>query len=190
MYSKTINYLFRLLNSLSKKRRISLYKILPLAIITGLSDLLVLGLVSRLFAIVVQQENKPSIPFSNLITNDPITKLIILIIIYVIFNWIASFLRLFLRSYQEKLRAKIFIELSAKIQNNVFEQKYDFFLTENSQDISSKILLNISRVSDKFIRPLLSIVSGIFIVSFIFIAIVSFAKVTALYLIAGLVLGY
>ena len=190
MYSKTINYLIRLLNILSSKRKKSLYKIFPLAIITGLSDLLVLGLVSRLFAIVVQKENKPTIPFSDFITSDPISKLIILIFIYVIFNWLASFLRLYLRSYQEKLRAKIFIELSAKIQQNILEQKYDFFLTEKSEDISSKILLNISRVSDKFIRPMLSIVSGIFIVSFIFIAIISFAKITALYLIFGLVLGY
>jgi len=147
MYSKTINYLIRLLNILSSKRKKSLYKIFPLAIITGLSDLLVLGLVSRLFAIVVQKENKPTIPFSDFITSDPISKLIILIFIYVIFNWLASFLRLYLRSYQEKLRAKIFIELSAKIQQNILEQKYDFFLTEKSEDISSKILLNISRVS-------------------------------------------
>ena len=56
------------------------------------------------------------------------------------------------------------------------------FLTENSEDISSKILLNIARVSEKFVRPMLNIVSGIFIVSFIF-AILSFAKITALYLI-------
>ena len=96
MYSKTINLLVRLLKILSWKRKKSLLGILPLAVITGLSDLLVLGLVSRLFAIVVQKENKPSIPFSDLITTDPITKLFILIFIYISFNWLASFLRLYL----------------------------------------------------------------------------------------------
>ena len=80
--------------------------------------------------------------------------------------------------------------MSRKTQNNVLNQKYDFFLTENSEDISSKILLNIQRVSEKFVRPILQIVSGIFIVSFIFIAILSFAKITALYLIIRLVIGY
>lgn len=190
MYSKTINLLIRLFEILSIKRKKSLLGILPLAIVTGLSDLLVLGLVSRLFSIVVQKENKPSIPFSELISTDPITKLFILIFIYISFNWLASFLRLFLRSYQEKLRAKIFIELSRKTLNNVLNQEYDFFLTENSEDISSKILLNIARVSEKFVRPMLNIVSGIFIVSFIFFAILSFAKITALYLIIGLVIGY
>ena len=64
MNSKTINLLRRLLKVLSKDTKKSLYKIIPLAIVTGLSDVLVVGLVSRLFAIVVQKENKPSIPFS------------------------------------------------------------------------------------------------------------------------------
>ena len=64
------------------------------------------------------------------------------------------------------------------------------FPTEKSEDLSSKILLNISRVSEKLIRPILQMVSGLFIVVFIFIAILSFAKVTAFYLIIFLVIGY
>ncbi len=190
MYSHTLNLLTRLLKVLSKRRKRSLYKIIPLAIITGITDLIVLGLISRVFAIVVQKENKPSIPFSELISSDPFTKLIILICIYVAFTWLASFFRLFLRAYQEKLRAKIFIDLSEISQKNLFNQNYDFFLCNKSQDISSKILLNISRVSEKFVRPILQIISGFFIVSFIFIAILSFAKITAIYLIISLVSGY
>ena len=49
MYSKTLDLLKRLLNLLSSKRKKSLYKIIPLAIITGLSDVLVVAMVSRLF---------------------------------------------------------------------------------------------------------------------------------------------
>ena len=190
MYSKTIDLLKRVLNLLSEKRKKSLYKIIPLAIITGLSDVLVVGMVSRLFVIVIQKENRPSIPFSNLITNDPLTKLIILIFVYVAFNWLASFLRLSLRAFQERLRAKIFIDLSEIAQRNIFNQKYDFFLSDKSSNINSKILINISKVAEKFVRPILQIVSGFFIVSFIFIAILSFAKITAFYLIICLVIGY
>ena len=76
MYSKTIDLLKRVLNLLSSKRKKSLYKIIPLAIITGLSDVLVVAMVSRLFVIVIQKENRPSIPFTTLITDDPFTKLI------------------------------------------------------------------------------------------------------------------
>ncbi len=190
MYSETTNLLKRLLKILSKERKNSLYKIIPLSIITGLADVLVVGLVSRLFVIVVQKENRPSIPFSELISTDPFTKLIILVLIYIVFNWIASFLKLFLKSFQEKLKAAIFIDLSEKIQKKIFNQKYEFFLTDKSIDISTKILLNISRVSEKFIGPILEITSGIFIVLFIFIAIFSFARINAFILIISLVIGY
>ncbi len=190
MYSKTIELGFRLLKILPKKRKKSLIKLIPLAIITGISDVLVVGLVSRLFIVLIGKENRPSIPFSNLLSTDPFFKLVCLIAIYVILNWIASFLRLALRALQEKLRASIFIDLSQIAQKNIFNQKYDFFLSEKSEDISSKVVLNIQRVSEKFVRPLLQIFSGIFIVLFIFIAILSFAKAAAFYLIIFLIMGY
>ena len=190
MYSNTIKLVLRLLKILPKERKKSLYQIIPLAIITGLSDVLVVGLISRLFVILVGKENRPSIPFSTFFSTDPFFKLVILISFYISFNWIASFLRLTLRAFQEKLRAEIFIDLSQIAQKNIFNQKYDFFLTEKSEDIISKVVLNIQRVSEKFVRPILQIVSGFFIVLFIFIAIISFAKIAAFYLVLFLVLGY
>ena len=190
MYSITIKLFFRLIKLLSKERRKSLYQIVPLAIITGLCDVLVVGFVSRLFVILVGRENRPTIPYSELLTTDPFTKLLIIISIYIALNWIASFLKLYLRSFQERVRALIFIDLSQIAQKNIFSQKYDFFLTDKSVDISSKIVLNMQRVSEKIVRPILQIVSGSFIVLFIFIAILSFAKFAAFYLVVFLVLGY
>ncbi len=190
MSSKTINLVRRLFKALPRERKISLVSLLPIAIITGLADVLVVGLVSRLFTAVVGKENRPSIPFSNLITSDTFTKILWLIFIYIFLNWVASFLRLILRAYQERLRALIFLDLSKIAQQNILSQPYEFFLTDKSEDLSSKILLNISRVSEKLIRPILQMVSGLFIVTFIFIAVLNFAKVTAFYLIIFLVIGY
>ena len=190
MYSKTFELTKRLLKKLSKERRNSLLTLLPIAIVTGLTDLVVVALVSRVFTAVVGQENKPPIPFSNFITTDPIVKSLLLIIAYIVLNWFASFFRILLRAKQERLRASVFLDLSNIVQRNVLTQNYEFFLSEKSEDLTSKILLNISRVSEKLIRPILQIVSGIFIVSFIFIAILSFAKTSALYLMFSLVLSY
>ena len=83
MSSKTYRLVKRILKKLSSKTRRSLLTLLPIAIITGLIDLLVVALVSRVFTAVVGQENKPPIPFSDLITNDPLTKAILLISAYV-----------------------------------------------------------------------------------------------------------
>ncbi len=190
MSSKTIKLVRRILKKLSFQTRRSLFTLLPIAIFTGLIDLIVVALVSRVFTAVVGQENRPSIPFSDLITTDPIIKAILLILTYVILNWIASFSKIILRAKQEQLRATVFLELSNIAQQNVLTQNYEFFLTENSEDLSSKILLNISRVSEKLIRPILQMVSGLFIVIFIFIAIISFAKITALYLMISLLISY
>ena len=190
MSSETIRLVRRLLKKLSFKTRRSLLTLLPIAIVTGLIDLFVLALVSRVFTAVVGQENKPPIPFSDLITTDPLTKALLLISAYVLLNWLASFSKILLRAKQERLRASVFLELSNIAQKNVLTQNYEFFLTDDSEDLSSKILLNISRVSEKLIRPILQIVSGFFIIAFIFIAIVSFAKITALYLMISLVISY
>ncbi len=190
MYSLTINLFFRLIRILSKERRKSLYKIIPLAIIAGTCDVLVVGLVTRLFIILVGKENRPSIPFAEILTTNPFIKLVILISIYILFNWLASFLKLTLRAFQQKLTASIFLDLSELAQKKIFSQKYEFFLSENSEELSSKIVLNIQRVSEKFVRPILQIISGFFIVLFIFIAILSFAKLAAFYLIISLVIGY
>tara|TARA_B100001093_G_scaffold256916_1_gene245695 strand:- start:48341 stop:50161 length:1821 start_codon:yes stop_codon:yes gene_type:complete len=190
MSSETIRLVRRLLKKLSFKTRRSLLTLIPIAIITGFIDLVVVALVSRVFTAVVGQENKPPIPFSDLITTDPLTKALLLISAYVLLNWLASFSKILLRAKQERLRACVFLELSNIAQKNVLTQNYEFFITDNSEDLSSKILLNISRVSEKLIRPIFQIVSGFFIVAFIFIAILSFAKITALYLMISLVISY
>ncbi len=190
MASKTIDLLGRLFSVLSYKRKKSLFILFPIAIITGLADVMVVGLVTRLFTAVVGKENRPVIPFSDLISTDPFTKIIWLIVLYILFNWIASFMRLFLRAFQERVRTDIFLDLSRLAQKNIFCQKYEFFLTDQSKDITSKILLSMTRVSEKVIRSILQIISGLFIVTFIFLAILGFAKITAFYLILCLMIGY
>ena len=140
MQSKTLNLLKRLFSKLPRKRKISLISIFPIAIITGLTDVLVVGIVARLFSAVVGKENRPSIPFSEIVSTDPLIKILILIFIYILINWLASFLRLLLRGFQERLRAQIFIDLSEIAQHNILSQEYEFFLSQDSENLSSKIL--------------------------------------------------
>ena len=190
MQSETFNLINRLIFYLSSKTKRSLLFILPIALITGLADLIVIGFVSRLFTIVVGKANSPSLPFQEIIPQDPLEKTLWLIIFYISFNWIASFLRLILRGFQEYLRAKVFLELSQKVQKKILSQNYEYFLTDNFSDLSSKILLTLTRVSEKLIRPILQISTGLFISTFVFIAILTFSKFAAFYLIIFLVIGY
>ena len=123
MNSKTLELILRLFKSLTIKRKKSLLTLLPIAVITGISDVLVVALVSRLFTAVVGKENRPSIPISDFFPTDPFIKILLLIFFYIALNWIASFLRLALRAFQERLRASIFLDLTEIAQNNIFTQQ-------------------------------------------------------------------
>ena len=64
----------RLLRALPVKRRRSLLKLIPVAALTGLVDVMVVGIVSRLFTVFIGQPNQPPLPFQNFIPEEPKTK--------------------------------------------------------------------------------------------------------------------
>ena len=57
--SKTYKLLVRLFQTLPRKRKRSLFKLIPLAAVTGLVDVIVVGIVSRLFTAFIGHANKP-----------------------------------------------------------------------------------------------------------------------------------
>ncbi len=162
----------------------------PIAAITGLADVTVVALVSRVFNILVGQPNSPQLPFSEFFNQEPNTKIFILIAIYLGMNWIASFLRLYLKSSQEKLRINIWEDLILIAQKKIYKQEYEYFLQANTIDILNKVVINISRVSENFILPILHLISGVFVVSFICLAILSIAQISAIYLVSCLIVFY
>ncbi len=66
----------RLLKALPTRRRRSLLKLIPVAAFTGLVDVIVVGIVSRLFTVFIGQANQPPLPFQDFIPEDPKTKVI------------------------------------------------------------------------------------------------------------------
>ena len=188
--SKTYRLLVRLLKALPVRRRRSLLKLIPVAALTGLVDVIVVGLVSRLFTVFIGQPNQPPLPFQNFIPEDPKTKVISLVILYILMNWLASFSKLFLKAAQERLRVAIWRDLSELAQKKLLAQPYEFFLNKEKSDLSSKVLINISRVSEFLVRPILQISSGLFVITFICIAVLFIAKSIALYLIISLLIFY
>ena len=188
--SKTYHLLVRLLKAIPTKRRSSLIKLIPLSALTGLVDVLVVGIVSRLFTVFIGQPNQPPLPFQNLIPEDPKTKVVSLVIIYISMNWLASFSKLFLKAAQERLRVAIWRDLSELAQRKLLSQPYEFFLNKQKSDLSSKVLINISRVSELLVRPILQLSSGLCVISFLCIAVLFIAKSIALYLIISLLVFY
>tara|TARA_Y100001968_G_scaffold131911_1_gene120406 strand:- start:3424 stop:5223 length:1800 start_codon:yes stop_codon:yes gene_type:complete len=180
----------RFFHALPKERKRSLILLVPLAFLTGLADVAVVALVSRVFTLMSGGANNPSIPFSDLITNDPTWKIIYLIIIYVGMNWIASFLKLLLKANQIRLKAKIWRDLSNLAHKNILSQNYEYFLGKKTTDLSSTILINITRIAQGIVLPILELISGSVVIFLIFIALLKIAKSIALYVILSILICY
>ncbi len=188
--SKTYHLLRRLLKTLPRERHRALLLLMPLAILNGLVDLLVVALVSRLFTIIVGQANTPVLPFSEFIPNEPHLKVLGLVGIYIVINWVSASLKILLKSNQERIRTLIWFDLTKLAQKKLLLQNYEFFLGKSSIELCTKFLINIERVSLSLVLPLLQIVSGLFVVIFVCIAILAIAKSVAIYLLLSLFIFY
>ena len=188
--SKTLNYFIKIFSFLPKSRRKEFLALIPVALISGFSEVFVLAIVSRLFNFLSDQP-RDAVPFlSDLFDLEPKYKILILISGFIFFSWFSSFLKLYLRAKQLKLKATIWRELSELALKNLLSQEYEFFIENKNTDISASILVSINRVAENIVLPILKTVSGIFLILLISIAILVIAKINALILILGLLLSF
>ena len=188
--SETFYYFKKIFSFLPQERKKEFFALIPFALFAGISEVFVLAIVSRLFNFLSNQPRE-SIPFlSNIFNFDPKYKIILLIIGFIVISWISSIIKLYVRAKQLKLKANIWRDLSELALKNLLSQHYEFFIENKSTDLSAKVLLSIERVSEKIVLPILKTVSGLFLIISISIAVLTFAKLPALILILGLLLGF
>ena len=188
--SQTLRSLVRLLRALPARRKRSLLLLVPVAILSGVADLAVVALVARLFTVVVGQPNRPSVPWPDLVPEDPVAKVLTLVIAFIAASWIASLSKLFLRACQLRLKAAIWRDLSEMAQRKLLAQPYEFFLGNTSSNISTMVLINVARVADIVVLPVLQIVSGLFVVTLLSVGVLAVGKLLAVALIVSLIIGY
>ena len=188
--SQTFRSLVRLLRALPARRKRSLALLVPVAILSGVADLAVVALVARLFTVVVGAPNRPSLPWPALVPENPVSKVLILVMAFIAASWVASLTKLFLRACQLRLKASIWRDLSEMAQRKLLAQPYEFFLGHTGSNISTMVLINVARVADIVVLPVLQIVSGVFVVLLLSIGVLAVGKLLAVGLIVSLILGY
>ncbi len=188
--NQTFKSLVRLIQALPRQRKKALAGLIPVAIVAGLSDVLVVAAVSRLFTVVVGSENRPPLPFTELVPTDSRFKVIGLVIVFVGLSWFSSFSKLFLRTWQMRLKSAIWRDLSEMAQRKILGQKYEYFLGKNKTDLSATLLVNVDRVAENLVLPILQLTSGLFVIGFLFIAVLVVEKVIAIILIGSMLLCY
>jgi ATP-binding cassette subfamily B protein len=188
--SQTFKSLVRLLAQLPRRRKRALIRLVPLAILAGVADLVVVALVARLFTVVVGGENRPSIPWGNVVPEDPRIKVVVLVVAFVLAAWFSSISKLVLRAFQLQLKSAIWRDLSEMAQRKLIAQPYVYFLGQSSSNISAMVLINVTRVADIVVLPLLQLASGVFVIALLSIGMLAVGKLLALGLITGLLIGY
>ncbi len=178
------------MQTLPSERQRSLIALLPVSIVTGLLDVLVVACVQRLFTVAVGAPNKPQLPFTEYIPADPKIKVIGLVIAFIGLSWLSSLSKLFLRTWQVRIKSEIWRDLSEMAQRKMLGQNYEYFLGKNNNELSATLLVHIDRVSEKLILPILQISSGIFVILFLCLAVLIVEKLVAIILIASLLVSY
>jgi len=188
--SKTAKSLLRLLQALPRRRRRTLLALVPVALLAGLSDLLVVALVARLFTAVVGEPNRPSVPLAFLVPDDPRARLIGLVVAFIAASWFSSLSKLFLRAAQVRLKSGIWRDLSEMAHQKLLAQPYSYFLGQVNSDLSATVLINVARVADVVVLPLLQLISGLFVITLLSLGVLTVGKWIAVTLIMTLVLAY
>lgn len=188
--SQTAQNLLRLLRALPRRRRRTLLALVPVALLAGLSDLLVVALVARLFTAVVGEPNTPSLPWAALVPDDPRARVIGLVLAFIAASWFSSLSKLFLRAAQVRLKARIWRDLSEMAHRKMLAQPYAYFLGQASSDLSATVLINVSRVADVVVLPLLQLISGVFVIALLSIGVLTVGKLIAVTLIFTLLIAY
>ena len=117
-------------------------------------------------------------------------KVVVLVVAFVAAAWFSSLSKLLLRAFQLRLKAAIWRDLSDMAQRKLIAQPYVYFLGESKSDISSMVLINVARVADIVVLPLLQLASGIFVIILLSAGMLIVGKLLAVALILGLLAGY
>lgn len=180
---------------ISKKRRRQLVLIILLMFIASFAELFSLGSVVPFLAILVSPERffnrefaKPFINFFNLAS--PNELLLPITIIFCITALCTSVIRLWLLRITTSLSFNIGSDLSLNIYRRTLYQSYDIHYSRNSSDIIDGISNKTNNIIYNGLIPLLTIVSSIFIVLPIVIALIIFEPQIALGTFIGIGLIY
>jgi len=164
--------------------------VLAVSLITGIIDLASVAVIARLMGSLVGTHLEDRLPGVKVFGGDSSDQSLWLILIFVILSWLASFSKFGLQYLQQKLTARVWIELSNMIHAKVLAQGYEYHLTKSPAKLSTMVLSHIKKTSNSVVNPLLKMVGSIFSIILLSLGIVVIGRWPAALLIASLVGAY
>ena len=188
--SQTYRQLKELLGYLPQRRLAELRMLVPVSIIPGLIDLMAVGVIARLMGALVGHRLEDRLPGVKVFGGNPTDQSLWLILIFVLLSWLASFSKFGLQYLQQRLTARVWIDLSNLIHGNVLAQDYDYHLTRSTAKLSTMLLSHIKKTSNSVVNPLLRMVSSVFSILLLCFGVLVIGRWSALILIVALLGSY
>lgn len=188
--SRTYRQLRALIAFLPQERLKQLRVLIPLSFIPGLIDLASVGVIARLMGALVGRDLEDRIPGVRVFGGDLVDQSLWLILLFALLSWLASFSKFGLQFFQQRLTARVWIDLSNRIHANVLAQGYEYHLTKSTAKLSTMVLSHIKKTSNSVVNPLLKMVGSIFSILLLSLGVLVIGRWSAVVLILSLVGAY
>jgi len=188
--SRTARQLRALMAHLPQERLRQLRLVVAFSFIPGLIDLASVAVIARLMGSLVGSDLEDRIPGVKVFGGDAIDQSLWLILIFVLLAWVASFSKFGLQFMQQRLTARVWIDLSNLIHARILEQGYEYHLSKSTAKLSTMVLSHIKKTSNSVVNPLLKMVGSIFSILLLSLGILVIGRWSALLLISSLVGAY
>jgi ATP-binding cassette subfamily B protein len=190
LHSNTLSHLKRLLGYLPPERLRSLLLLVPFSIVPGFADLLTVWVVSRLFGSLVGSSLKDHLPGIKVFGGDSFNQSLWLVGLLIGLAWFASLAKLMLQFFQQRLTARIWIDISNQVHSRVMAQDYEYHLQKSTAKLSAMVLSHIKKISNSVVNPLLRMVGSVFSIGMLSFGILYLGRGLAAVLILALVITY
>jgi ATP-binding cassette subfamily B protein len=175
---------------LPPERLRQLRRVVAFSVIPGIIDLASVAVIARLMGSLVGSDLEDRVPGVKVFGGDAVDQSLWLILIFVILSWLASFVKFGLQFLQQRLTARVWIDLSNMIHANVLAQGYEYHLSKSTAKLSTMVLSHIKKTSNSVVNPLLKMVGSVFSIVLLSVGILVIGRWSALLLITSLVGAY
>ena len=175
---------------LPSERLSQLKWVVAASIIPGFVDLASVAVIARLMGALVGTRLGDGVPGVKVFGGDAVDQGLWLIAIFALLSWIGSFGKLGLQFLQQRLTARVWIDLSNQIHANVLAQGYEYHLTKSTAKLSTLMLSHIKKTSNSVVSPLLKMVGSVFSIVLLSVGILVIGRWSAVVLIVSLVFSY
>lgn len=164
--------------------------VVAFSFIPGFVDLASVAVIARLMGALVGGKMEDRLPGVKVFGGDSIDQSLWLILIFVVLSWIASFGKFGLQFLQQRLTARVWIDLSNLIHAKVLAQGYEYHLAKSTAKLSTMVLSHIKKTSNSVVNPLLRMVGSVFSILLLSFGILVIGRWSAVLLIGALVGAY